>query len=327
MVLGGWSGIGVAAKFSVANNGIDNPTCGSSNAPCRSISQAIAHANAGDTIIIGPGRYGALNGDGTFSAPGDEAAEVGGGCACMIKIDKPLALTSSDGAAVTVLDVGGADISGVVIRADGGVFGQPGRGFTIANARRFGLDFEVSNGSVAGNMAMNNGANGNHAFAIFGNGNTIQENVALGNASTGFEIDGSGVLVSDNVAAGNRVGFQISGSGQFTHNVASSNVDHGLTVSGGFDISRNAVIGTRGEGVGIGGPVTFTENNIFGNGITTGANCGLVNGTGTVLTIPNNFWGAASGPGPDPADAVCGGPTIVDPVATKPFKITVKSGW
>ena len=89
------------------------------------------------------------------------------------------------------------------------------------------------------------------------------------------------------------------------------------------------------EAIGIrvfGRDATITDNNIFGNG-TTGSNCGLLNVSGTVLTAPNNFWGAASGPGPDPADAIgeaCGGhpdPTLVDPVASKPFNISVKSGF
>jgi hypothetical protein len=77
---------------------------------------------------------------------------------------------------------------------------------------------------------------------------------------------------------------------------------------------------------------TMTDNNIFGNG-TTGSNCGVLNISGIALTVPNNFWGAASGPGLDPADAIeegCGGhpyPTLVDPVATKPFTISVKSGF
>jgi hypothetical protein len=48
----------------VANNGVDSATCGTLAAPCRSITRAIAHAVAGDTIVVGPGRYGDIDEDG-----------------------------------------------------------------------------------------------------------------------------------------------------------------------------------------------------------------------------------------------------------------------
>ena len=82
--------------------------------------------------------------------------------------------------------------------------------------------------------------------------------------------------------------------------------------------------------------MTITGNNIFGNGTTAilsggdhGPNCGLVNLSGGSLIAQSNFWGAASGPGPDPADEVCnlsGATTVVDPVAPKPFNIPVTAG-
>jgi len=321
-----------AATLTVANNGLDSDTCGSSAAPCRSISQAIAHASEGDTLVVGPGRYGDLNGNGSFGDPGDEDAEVGGGCTCMVKINKPLKLVSSDGAAVTVLDVGGADLGAVVIQADSVVFGKQGQGFTLAQARREGLLLQANNVTVVGNVAIGSGTNGNDAFSIDGSGHAISHNVALGNARAGFGVHGSGHVVSDNVASGNRFGFDLTFSGQFTHNVASSNGDTGgIAVNArGLDIHRNAINGNEGRGIMVfSSDMPLTENNIFGNG-TNEDNCGIINNTGTVLMAPNNFWGAATGPGPDPADAVCGGHpdlTLVDPVATKPFNISVKSGF
>ena len=93
-----------------------------------------------------------------------------------------------------------------------------------------------------------------------------------------------------------------------------------------------AILGNEGEGLRVlSRDATITQNNIFGNG-TLGSNCGLLNLSGAVLSAPHNFWGAASGPGPDPADAVgagCGGnpdPTLVAPVATTPFTIPVQGG-
>ena len=96
----------------------------------------------------------------------------------------------------------------------------------------------------------------------------------------------------------------------------------------GHEIRRNAVIGNAGVGIlaQVNG-VTIAGNNIFGNG-SNGANCGLVNLSGGTLVAQGNFWGAASGPGADPADDVCNlsGTTVVDPVAAKPFNIPITAG-
>lgn len=45
----------------VTNIGVDESTCGTNASPCRSISQAIVNASAGDAIHVGPGRYGDLD--------------------------------------------------------------------------------------------------------------------------------------------------------------------------------------------------------------------------------------------------------------------------
>ena len=62
---------------------------------------------------------------------------------------------------------------------------------------------------------------------------------------------------------------------------------------------------------------------LFGN-----TSFGLQNTLAGVVNAPHNFWGAASGPGADPADEVFDGPqstTLVDPVATKEFNIRVQA--
>jgi hypothetical protein len=81
----------------VADNAVDQPGCRSKASPCRSISQAIANAMPGDEIVVGPGAYGDLNGDGSLSLPGEENGAPG--CACMLASNKAVSLTSSDGAA------------------------------------------------------------------------------------------------------------------------------------------------------------------------------------------------------------------------------------
>jgi hypothetical protein len=64
----------LAANRFVANNGTDSGTCGATSATaCRSISQAIANASPGDHVIVGPGIYGDIDGDGVFTpGSGDE---------------------------------------------------------------------------------------------------------------------------------------------------------------------------------------------------------------------------------------------------------------
>ena len=115
----------------------------------------------------------------------------------------------------------------------------------------------------------------------------------------------------------------------------------------GVTLTRNAIHGNSECGVRIGqldpSPdpqgVVVTQNNIYGNG-TAGAtkeNCGLEHllqpgGQASPVQASQNFWGAASGPGPDPADEVypadqVGGDDVVfEPVATKRFNIVVDAG-
>jgi hypothetical protein len=52
-------------------------------------------------------------------------------------------------------------------------------------------------------------------------------------------------------------------------------------------------------------------------------NCGLLNSSGNSITATNNFWGAATGGGADPADEVCdlSGSTAFLPFAQKPFTV------
>jgi hypothetical protein len=77
--------------------------------------------------------------------------------------------------------------------------------------------------------------------------------------------------------------------------------------------------------------IAVHETNIYGNGDQPGLtdpaenpviNCGMWTlAEGESADASNNFWGAATGPGPNPADNVCLGRAIVDPVATAPFPI------
>ena len=97
-----------------------------------------------------------------------------------------------------------------------------------------------------------------------------------------------------------------------TRNLVTGNTGEGVFLSGdGHVFTRNALRGNRGSGVLVEsadtGTLTVTGNTFVGNG-TFGSNCGLeINATtGDPLVATGNFWGAASGPGDDPADLACG---------------------
>jgi hypothetical protein len=393
LVLCGTVSLAQAANFHVANNGVDSPTCGEVDAPCRSISRAIANANDRDKIVVGPGRYGDLNGNGTVE-PGEEAAEVGFGCDCLIKVNKRLSLESSDGAGATMIDEGSTNVAhGIRIQVNGVIVGKKKKGFTFN--RLLTIDHGTSDVTVEDNVCSGcdgisvNGSGhsviGNLTTSLFvaGDDHTIRENFANGNGSNfifvisgtghlvtgnlvsftgfggvfGFMVDGSGHRITQNTTIGMPIGFEIDGTGhvltgnvinngagygievngidhQITENIITGYKSAGLHVSGfGHEVRRNFIVGNPGFGIiAETNAVTITGNNIFGNDTivtSIGINCGLFNNTGTSLMAPNNFWGAASGPGPDPADAVCNSSsstTTVAPVATHQFNIPASGG-
>jgi hypothetical protein len=322
-----------AATWLVANNGVDSPTCGKLGSPCRSISQAIQNAVAGDTITVGPGRYGDLNGNGTFTDAGDEAAEVNTGCHCLVKVNKAVKIYSRNGADVTVLDAGGNSIAVVDVQATGAIFGTRLKGFTLTGAggstvQGAGLviDANVNNVIVGGNRAV-----ANAAYGFYVNDNTTFDqfigNVAVANQGDGFAMSGVNHVFNGNAATANAgSGFNVlSGSNlMFTHNVTAGNID-GLSdmsidaTSG--TLTYNSFVGNRDVGILMSSPFfAITKNNIYGNVGPGGDNCGLENTTGSI-SAPGNFFGAATGPGPDPADDVCVGAVTTAPVSTAEIRV------
>jgi parallel beta-helix repeat protein len=376
-----------AEKRFAAANGVDTPSCGTQAAPCRSIGRSIQNAAIGDTIEVGPGRYGDLDGNGIFGGTGEEIADVDSGCDCMIRVDRPLMLISRDGAGATVLDAGGAPIDVVAIAADRVTFGLKGKGFTLTGSSDGnGLDCSQNDIKVAGNRAFKNGnigfrvdgsagvvvvegnvaeSNGDNGFRTDDYDLTIvRRNIAVANGSFGFSIGGGGAGVSatvtDNLAVGNsRIGFSLPARTTLKGNAAIANGEEGFDVSDdsivtgnvaqgngrGIElddrnvVTKNSVVGNRGFGIVVGGAGNVvTKNSIFGNddaGDTTDPlpaplvlNCGIQNLV-MELDASQNFWGAAAGPGADPADAFCQFGAVADgpvaPVATKEIKVKPKA--
>jgi parallel beta-helix repeat protein len=318
----------------VENNGLDTVFCGARGAPCRSISQAIFNASAGDQILVGPGRYGDLDGDGVLGETGEETGETNFGCGCILKVDKAVDIQSTHGAAATVLDARNfftSEQPAAVVRiaANGAVFGRPDHGFTLTGApRNSGLVTAATRVTVAGNRSSGNAG----GFSIFGSENTIQRNVAVANNGHGFEMFGQSHIFRENAAIGNNgEGFLVFGGQSHTmeNNVSTANGVGFHVFSGSVSLKSNSAVGNADVGILLGQAATarIGGNNIFANGLvpvqSQQTNCGLVNSSGNSIVATNNFWGAATGPGVDPADEVCdiSGSTAFLPFAQKPFSV------
>jgi hypothetical protein len=343
----------LAATQWVANSGSDSTVCGDYAAPCRSISQAVENASAGDTIMVRAGRYGDLNKDHDFDDPGEEHPSTVN--SCIVCILKPLRFFAESGPVTTVIDGGGPhpNFERVVsIGADNVVFGDDGRGFTITGGF-IGLavssERSLANVRVAGNLAVNNDSYGfyTNTGAVRYERNTAVNshvgfacldlpritlltylnNIAYDNEIVGISACGSRAIVNGNVATRNRGdGFSI-GVPNVTveNNTAANNTGSGFRfqASNPFPLEdvptavssfrQNTSIGNEVAGLWAGRHVSFgalEHNNFFGNGTRpTGGiphNCGLVNLSNARIAAARNYWGRASGPGPDPADAVGG---------------------
>lgn len=307
----------------VASNGVDGPSCGTSSSPCRSITQAIANAVEGDTITVGPGFYSRDTGE--TGSPD---------CACMLSVYKRLIVISSNGAAATVLDATTALLDqNVLIIADGVEFGRPDHGFTVlptgASGRNAGIAIDGTNIKVRGNQVVNipNIPQTGHAGIITVDADEtilIQNNQVIGWQEVGILIFGPGKTVSQNQVSMNATGIRShNGNTAITGNVATNNFNDGIDL---YDASRavgNAVYGNKETGFFVQPSFTgvIQKNNIFGNRV---GNCGLLNDGVSGLNATANYWGAKTGPGPDPADDVCnfsGGTTTTSPFATTRYVI------
>lgn len=308
----------------VANNGVDGPACGPKKSPCRSISQAVnTNAVDGDAIVVGPGTYGDLNRDGTLgNVPGEETGDFG----CVLVIGHAVTITSSAGAAETVIDGRSVSINcNVGILVDGTQFGKPGKGFTVSNtavsAGGSGIVVTATNVAIRGNQIVGAGA----ANQLTGIRNLeasgtvlIEANQVIGWAN-GIEMDSAGKTLRRNQVLLNGTGIWAFGSNTIVGNVTTANFQ-GVLSNGSDTIVSNAAYGNV-EGITLSDTVTggsVEKNNIVGN------QCGVLNAGVLGVDAIKNYWGAATGPGTRPADDICneqGGTATVTPFATKPFEV------
>jgi hypothetical protein len=331
-----------AATLNVAVGGTDADGCGTKAAPCRSITRAIDAALAGDKILVGPGRYGDLDADGTLGEAGEESTDAAG----VVVIDKPVAIESVEGAATTVIDAAGANVSAVAITASGARLGKAKKGFTITGSLRSGVAFapQVTGATVIGCRAVKNGlgfggkaggnvlignvaeANAGEGFVFTGGRTTFTGCRATGNDASGFTTDGEANLLKGCVASANAEdGFRLQGSRTVLTNSVANGNKVGLRASQpDLVLTTNSFLGNADAGIVVTAPnVTITDSNVFGNG-AVGGNCGVTTAGAGTADLDGVCFGAPTGPGDDPADDVCSNAVTVIEIIEKVIKITPK---
>jgi hypothetical protein len=350
------------ATLYVTNNGIDPPgcvpsfcilgqpcSCGTKTNPCRSITCGIMRAATGDTIIVGPGVYGDLDGDGT---PGDSPGEEtpSSDCGCMLSVNKGVTLLSSDGSAATTIDARTVAANTNVLIISGSApatFGKPGQGFAVTNLNEpsgagNGITIDATNVTVSGNQVVGISALAGPEEGNVGHGgietvNAPESIFIEANQISGWEfgihvLGGTGKTVRKNQINHNEIGIAAQGPAVIGSNVVSHN-GIGIAADSTTTIVANGVYGNVGPGVSVEpsvgpGSGTVEKNDLLGNGNAGHpfglSDCGLLNQGVVGLVASGNYWGAATGPGSRPADNACnamGGTTTVTPFATKPFKV------
>ena len=257
-----------APRLFVSNRGSDAPGCGGQASPCRTIAAALAQAAPGDTIEVGPGRYGDANGDGDFDDPGDEPAEIGSGCECAIRLDVPVTLRSRDGAGATLLTGGGAVTDVVLVSANGVSLGGAKHGFTVTGSAGLsadGVDVAADGVRIEGNLLVANASSG---VRVFGAAPQVVGNQAIGNGTTGFDLeDATEAVVAANLSIANDTGFELGSGNRATGNLAARSELSGFSLDGtGNSLLASASLGNLAGAV-LGGPDNRLEGNVLaGNG-------------------------------------------------------------
>lgn len=250
------SNTAAARTLYVTVDGTDSGSCGAQASACRSISQGLDNAVAGDTILVGAGRYGNISGSPAYTGVGDEHPQqlnLSRTTGCIVCIDKRVSIYSLHGPSVTVIE--GTPLTSseatVLIHSDGVNFGAPGRGFTLTGRTAYGVDLDQDtsafsiglimkkNVSISGNVDLGDAT----GFAFLGlsltdshcpdpscvntASITFSENESVDNPDSGFNLTqglfyGGPVLVENNYARGAGVGFNVPGGTQQMIGTASS---------------------------------------------------------------------------------------------------------
>jgi nitrous oxidase accessory protein NosD len=220
---------------------------------------------------------------------------------------------------------------GFDVRSSNVTIGRRNHGFTLASTS---LPFAVAGAGlldgvrIAGNVLALDGPDAPAGILAIGTrGARFEDNRidAPRGCGVGIYLQDSGGVVANNAIFGCSKGVQVElgVSMRLVHNTVAGNVRSGAAGKGaGFDlqgdiaeVSGNVVLG-NGTGVIVRTtPIASFRNNAF---IASTTNCGVQNLSDGTLVAAGNYWGAASGPGADPADAACGIAAATS-VVTTPF--------
>jgi hypothetical protein len=320
-----------AATLLVAPNGVDSGSCGAKVAPCRTITRAIANAGVDDTVLVAPGRYGDADGSHVISGPQDETPNLNG-CGCVLDIAKRVTVIARDGAAATIIDGGRAGFDTVRLSADGAVFGKKNKGFTLTGAESgdVALRLTANGATITGHVFADND---NVAMIVTGSRNLIASSRFLPGAVDNVLVTGADNVITETASTGaSNAGFNIGGNRNVLRGVFATANAIGVGFAGtGHVVSGSVVIRNSVAGIDVAGAAAsavITKSTIHSNGGTLLENCGLSVSSMTGSAVATgNYWGAPTGPGPDPADDVCvsiGGVATSTPFATKEHKTPTK---
>lgn len=247
-------------------------------------------------------------------------------------------LIGGRGSAFTVSKAGNVHVEGnVVQQADTAFYFDAKRGpiYASGNTARqnFVAGFVINSGTpgapgyvdLRNNVALDNGEWG---IVIDGwKPHTVVDNVSVRNGNYGITIRNN-TWIARNLIAANLVGVYVEETG----NALSAGLP-----GGGIRLQSNTIINNSGAGIAFsltaGAPNHQVHlNSVYGNGTAATEvagisadplplNCGILNDSSQPLNANNNYWGAATGPGKNPADH--GGPNsgcdLAGMTTVKPF--------
>lgn len=335
----------MAGTVHVGNRGSDTSTCGDRDAPCRTISQAVRIAADGDEIVVQPGVYGDVDGDGEFVSLGDEPASPDEGCRCLVAVDKSLTIVSEAGAGATILRGAVDAMYAVAIDAPNVTLGRKKHGFAIVgDPQHDGFGVRVNADATGARVEGNLFSRLDKGLFVAGDGSHVVGNRIAEVSRQGIHAEGSGITIAANVleqvgAPGrNASAIHVVGRGVPGHlidrNLVVGNLGIGIYVDDGagnaggglHTVTDNLVVGNRAAGIKVvlaasSGGVRITGNSLYAND-DAGDNCGLMTlSAGPAIDARSNFWGSPTGPGRDPGDDVCSVGVMPDvaEAATEPF--------